>query len=100
LPVGGHNALHRHTFLQKLMKATRAMLQSLVAIADHGPLAKPLTLKHLQVALDIQGYYSGIRYRYHPIIDATSQFSGWRITDRIGKAWPLSISKPSTPNSK
>jgi len=81
--VGGHHALHRHTFLQKLMKATRAMLESLVAIADHGPLAKPLTLKHLQATLDIQDFYSGIRYRYYPIFDqSTLQFSGWCIADR------------------
>ena len=79
--MGGHYALHRHTFLQKLMKATRAMLESLVAIADHGPLAKPLTLKHLQATLDIQGYYSGIRSRYYPIFDETN-FTGWHITDR------------------
>ena len=79
--MGGHHALHRHTFLQKLMKATRAMLESLVAIADHGPLAKPLTLKHLQANLDIQGYYSGIRSRYYPIFDETN-FTGWHITDR------------------
>lgn len=81
--MGGHHALHRHTFLQKLMKATRAMLESLVAIADHGPLAKPLTLKHLQATLDIQDFYSGIRYRYYPIFDqSTLQFSGWCIADR------------------
>lgn len=81
--MGGHHALHRLTFLQKLMKATPAMLESLVAIADDGPLGEPLTLEHLQLTLDIQGYYSGIRYRYYPLFDqSTLQFSGWRIADR------------------
>lgn len=81
--MGGQNALHRLTFLQKLMKATRAMLESLVALADDGPLGKPLTLEHLQLTLDIQGYYSGVRYRYYPLFDqSTLQFSGWRIADR------------------
>jgi hypothetical protein len=63
------------------MKVTRAMLESLVAIVDDGPLAKPLTLKHLQATLDIQGSYSGIRSRYYPIFDETN-FTGWHITDR------------------
>ena len=80
--MGGHHALHRPTFLQKLMKATRAMLESLVALADDGPLGEPLTLEHLQLTLDIQGYYSGVRYRFYPEFSDQGKFTGWRITER------------------
>ena len=57
------------------------MLEHLVAIADDAP--TNLTLKHLQAALDIQGYYAGVRYRYYPLWEQrTLRFTGWRITDR------------------
>lgn len=65
----------------KKLKATRAMLEHLVAIADDAP--TNLTLKHLQAALEIQGYYAGVRYRYVPLYERnTLKFTGWRIEER------------------
>lgn len=67
------------------MKVTRAMLTSLRQNLDYGPLSlgrSTLTMKHLQVILDHQGYFAGLRYRFYPKFSAQEKFTGWRITER------------------
>lgn len=68
------------------MKVTRQILGHLEEILDEqNDDLRPstLTIKHLQAVLDLQGYYSGVRYRYYPVTDSNGLFLYWRSQERI-----------------
>ena len=41
----------------------------------------PLSIEHLQMVINVQGYFSGVRYRYYPE-QVDGQFVCWRVEER------------------
>lgn len=63
------------------IKVSPAAFDQLQLLADDG-LSAEGDIEQLENILSLQGYYSGVRYRYTPVTDDDGNVTDWQVTER------------------